>query len=92
MGKGKYLEFTEVDKKELLEIIINSRKDYFTDSEVMDFCDDRGLEYGEVFHFLSTVFAPHTCNGCKHIGFYSNMYPCNVCTRVSNRKDMYESE
>ena len=64
-----------------------------TDSDIEDFADSHGLEWGEVFDYLfllGTIGTP--CEGCKHIGFRYSMYPCNSCNRAPGIQDRYESE
>lgn len=85
-------KMTDKDKEDLLKAIATHEYEYFTDSDMMDFADERNLSYGEVSHFLAAAFAPEQCKGCKNVAFYSKMYPCNACTRAHDRKDMYEKE
>ena len=85
-------KMTDKDKEDLLKAIATHEYEYFTDSDMMGFADERNLSYKEVSHFLAVAFAPEPCKGCKHIAFYASMYPCNVCTRAHDKRDMYEKE
>ena len=82
---------TTEQKKRLLEFIkdVMERRDGFcSDDDIMDFCDENDIPSGEAFKFIDEYKVPSCCKGCKHVGMYDNMYPCDLCSRP--RQDMYE--
>lgn len=66
---------------------------FHTDSDLEDFADSHGLEWGEVFDYsfiLETTGTP--CEGCKYIAMRHSLYPCNMCSRIPGIQDRYETE
>ena len=77
--------------KEDLKKIIET-KDYLTNSDIEDLTDKYPEDAKEIWKFIYELSAPEQCKGCKYIGFYSRMYPCNCCTRQEDLKDFYEGD
>jgi len=62
-----------------------------TDSDMMDLAEKLGSSEKELYHRRAKQNAKGSlCEGCKHIEFIPNLYPCNNCIRL--KKDMYEKE
>ncbi len=71
-----------------IDNVIKQRKGLCSDDDIMDFCDENDIPHDKAFQFIDEARVPQCCEGCKYIGAYNNMYPCNCCSRP--RKDMYE--
>lgn len=78
---------TQKDKDELLKMV--TTKDCVSDDDILDFCDERGLNAREAFRLVSEHFAPECCRGCNNIELYPSMSPCIICSR--GKKDYYET-
>lgn len=82
---------TGEQEKQMLEYVKEVRekcKGYYSDDDIMDYCDENDIPYAEAFRFLQEKSVPSCCKGCKNIGMFNRMYPCNACSR--NKKDFYE--
>lgn len=77
--------------KEDLKNLIETKKS-LTDSDIEDIVDKYPDNAKEIWRFVYELIAPERCKGCKYVGLYSRMYPCNCCTRQEDLKDFYEKE
>lgn len=81
-----------MDWKEEFKQMLEADK-FQADSDLMDFAEEKGLDCGEVIHFLDVLQTVGTpCEKCKHIGMRYSISPCNRCSRRPGFNDMYESE
>lgn len=69
---------------------LSETKENLTDSDIMDLTDKYPEDAKEIWQFIYELSAPEQCKGCKYIGLYSRMYPCNCCIRQEDLKDFYE--
>ena len=77
---------TQKQELDLRQLYLNG----CTDSDIEDYCTEHHISRGAAFHLIAVWDAPNCCKKCKHVEFFSSMYPCSVCCRPL--KDMYEEE
>lgn len=59
-----------------------------TDSDIEDWCSERGVSEKEAFHAAAVHRAPAGCKACRHVGVYPDMHPCVNCSR--GKEDLFE--
>lgn len=70
-----------------LEVLYRDNK-IQTDSDLVDFADERNLSRKDVDNYAGQIRAAGTpCFGCAHVSLHG-MYPCNQCCR--GKQDMFE--
>ena len=84
---------TKEQEEQLLEHIETVRRirdGFFSDSDIEDFCDEKGIPYQEAFDFLADKRVPACCSKCKHKAMFRKHYPCIYCSRPLS--DMFEKK
>ncbi len=80
-------QLTENEQNKLKELTAKG----CTDSDIENFCEENKVSLKAALCYVSELYAPLQCRGCKNVDFYPNMSPCIYCCRI-HQKDYFVSE
>ena len=73
-----------------MEDVSEHRGGFCSDSDIEDFCEEHKIPLKQAYEFIDENRVPECCKGCKYVGMFDNMHPCDDCSRP--REDMYEAK